>query len=430
VGRAAITLAMAFLCFVAGGWVVLAEVWPYPHVQSAFLTAVALQRQVTGSFDRHPEDLWYPAIDARTGVVVHDPARVAPGATFYTSAHTQGATLVGADGKVLHEWRTNFREVFPDTSHLQSVPPDHLIYWFQATLLENGDVLAIYNADLNTPWGAGLIKIDARSKVIWARPLLAHHDLEVQPDGRIYVLTHKLRPATRGDLPLEIDDELTIVSPDGDTERVVSLTDALARSKYANLLHRHERFYNADPYDPLHSNAVEVLTARTASWVPEGREGHVLLSLRSPSALGLLDLEQEAFVWAGRGPWLAQHDPDLVGPNRVLIYDNRGHVGPEWPTRVLEVDLVTNEITWQYAGTPEDKFYSRTRGSQQLLPNGNVLMSEARRGRILEVTRGGEVVWDFRNPARGGDDNELVATVTWPERIPPERLGWLSSSQP
>ncbi|MBW2291325.1 MAG: hypothetical protein JRG94_03340 [Deltaproteobacteria bacterium] len=45
-------------------------------------------------------------------------------------------------------------------------------------------MLAIYE-------GMGLVKLDKDSNVIWSSDLKAHHDLEVQNDGDIYVLTRK-----------------------------------------------------------------------------------------------------------------------------------------------------------------------------------------------------------------------------------------------
>ena len=52
------------------------------------------------------------------------------------------------------------------------------------------------------------------------------------------------------------------------------------------------------------------------------------------------------------------------------------------------------EIVWQY----DDGFYSRIISGVQRLPNGNTLITEGTSGRLLEVTRAGEVVWEFISP--------------------------------
>ena len=60
---------------------------------------------------------------------------------------------------------------------------------------------------------------------------------------------------------------------------------------------------------------------------------------------------------------------------------------------------------------PTDPFFSRTCGSNQRLPNGNTLITETDYGRVFEVTRDNEIVWEFISPYRAGDNNELIATV-------------------
>jgi hypothetical protein len=40
-------------------------------------------------------------------------------------------------------------------------------------------------------------------------------------------------------------------------------------------------------------------------------------------------------------------------------------------------------------------------GSAQRLPNGNTLITESAFGRVFEVTKEGEIVWDYVNPYFG-----------------------------
>ena len=61
------------------------------------------------------------------------------------------------------------------------------------------------------------------------------------------------------------------------------------------------------------------------------------------------------------------------------------------------------------------------RGDQQRLANGNTLITESEGGRLLEVTRDGEIVWEFINPVRN-DDGSLVSVLGCGERIDPASL--------
>ena len=50
-------------------------------------------------------------------------------------------------------------------------------------------------------------------------------------------------------------------------------------------------------------------------------------------------------------------------------------------------------------------FFSAVQGAAQALPNGNVLVTESTKGRVFEVTRDGEIVWEFWNPDRTAAGN-------------------------
>ena len=135
----------------------------------------------------------------------------------------------------------------------------------------------------------------------------------------------------------------------------------------------------------------------------------------------------DEIVWAMRGPWLRQHDPDLLANGNILLFDNQGHVGPGGITRVIEVDPRNQRIVWTYAGTPEEPFESEVRSSQARLPNGNTLITESDGGRIFEVTRPGQIVWNYVNPVRArreGDGQDVIPIVSWAERVDPGFLDW------
>ena len=53
---------------------------------------------------------------------------------------------------------------------------------------------------------------------------------------------------------------------------------------------------------------------------------------------------------------------------------------------------------WEYRGDPPESFFTRERGGAHALSNGNVLITESAHGRVFEVTRQGEIVWEFWNP--------------------------------
>ena len=164
-------------------------------------------------------------------------------------------------------------------------------------------------------------------------------------------------------------------------------------------------------------------------WVtlPAFAAGNGLTSLLVPDLIAVVDLEQEKVVWALEGSFKKQHDPKILDNGRMLLFDNRG-AGNR--SRVLEFDPERPEPpAWSYEGSEQTPFFSFTCGAAQRLANGNTLISESDAGRAFEVTPGGEIVWEFLNPYRAGDDGELVATLFEVVRLPPDfPKGWAEAS--
>jgi len=63
----------------------------------------------------------------------------------------------------------------------------------------------------------------------------------------------------------------------------------------------------------------------------------------------------------------------------------------------------------------------------QRLPNGNTLITESTQGRIFEVTPENEIVWEYYNPHRTGEENELIATVMGARRLNGKKLIFLEN---
>jgi outer membrane protein assembly factor BamB len=429
-------LAGLFLCFLVGAWVVLAQVFPYSWLAQAYEGGRALFEKETQYRDPYRTDFWKPVRTAATGVTRHDSARAQQGLTLYTSGDEARADLVAMDGEVVHEWQLPFSAVWDDTSPISDPQPDDFIYWRKAMVYPNGDLLAVYVAAGDSPWGYGLVRIDKDSQLVWKYLGQAHHDVDLGDDGRIYALTHEVRNNEYRDFPQlavpRIDDFVVVLSPDGEELQKVSIADALINSPYARLLTR-VVWYTKGDY--LHTNGIDVVEAGDADVLPFAEAGQVLLSFREIDTVALLDLEQERIVWAVRGPWLAQHDPDILEDGNILLFDNLGNFldadgsdaeGKGGRSRVIEFDPTTTEIVWQYAGTAEEPFESDVRAAQERLANGNTLITEETGGRIIEVTPEGEIVWEFLNPVRaegrGENGADLLPIVSWAQRIDPASL--------
>ena len=99
----------------------------------------------------------------------------------------------------------------------------------------------------------------------------------------------------------------------------------------------------------------------------------------------------------------------------MLVFDNGFY---RRYSRVLEIDPPTGRIVWSYEGKPRSEFFTEFRGSNQRLANGNTLICEAGRGHVFEVTRDGQIVWEFWNPVmEDGKRRRIYRFVRYPPEM-------------
>jgi hypothetical protein len=118
------------------------------------------------------------------------------------------------------------------------------------------------------------------------------------------------------------------------------------------------------------------------------------------------------------GPHMTHMIPrGLPGAGNILVFDNGGFSGfgsyldglpGAWPnklrdhSRVVEFNPVTLRVVWEYkvpiATAAAPKFFSTLISGAQRLRNGNTMITQGGSGRVFEVTRSGEIVWDYVSP--------------------------------
>jgi len=316
---------------------------------------------------------------AEGGVRLHDPARAHPGYNLYTLRALCAAELIDMSGRVVNRWQVSPCDV-----------------WGRADLLPNGDLLAVGR----TGRTRFLVRLDFDGELVWRRELATHHDVEQTPSGDILTLTLSTRTETIDGEPMRVrDDSLTLLDPSGAERASVSLFEvfrrAEARTGRALLQTVHTRRGRARDF--FHANSIEWMDRpHLFGTHPLYDPRHVLISIKHQDLVAILDWdEQELVWWWGRGELDGQHDATLLDNGNILLYDNG--LRRKWG-RALELDPRTNRIVWQYAASPPEKLYTRSLGAAQRLPNGNTLIGESERAHAFEVTRDGEVVWDFFVP--------------------------------
>ena len=348
-------------------------------------------------------------------VTIYNRAKAYDGYNLYTDAEKY-AYLIDMEGRIIHRWE------FPGEGE-----------WEYAELLGNGEIMA-YSA------GEKLVCLDRDSNIIRRESIPVHHDIAMVSDGSFWVpvsTPHQLYKyrLIQFDSILHLSPEweklaewssfshlaelqrLHQSSPFDLEPDISSISAGLKIFYYHWISGLSTRVYEIDKwfrgivgldkFDYYHLNTVEVLPG-TEPGKRDSRfaAGNILTCLRHADLILIFQPETGEVVWSW-GPGILDwpHMPTMLENGHILVYDNGTHRGY---SRIIELDPVKKQIVWEYRADPPEKFYSESRGSNQRLPNGNTLICESERGRVFEVTPGGEVVWEFYNPDISDDGHRRL----------------------
>jgi hypothetical protein len=369
------------------------------------------------------------------GVTVHDRAAAYPGYTFITGYRDGAfkAFLIDMQGTMEHEWRIAFSDVWSDPPHLDIAPPDFDVAIHGAALLPDGAIVINFE-------GLGAVKLDRCSRVLWRVPAETHHSVDALPTGEFLIPAR--RRLSRREASLRgvrvaqgewlWEDIIMRINPDGAILAAIPLLDQILASEVAPTLSA--SLANLRPgssEDPLHLNDAEMLREDMAAAFPLFAAGDLLVSMRHLDTIAVLDRKTFSVKWWMRGPFLGQHDPDFLPNGRILLFDNHsaGESQEFGSSTIVEIDPASRKVLWIYAGSEEVPFYTSIRGKEQLLPNGNILVTEAQAGRVFEITPGGNrprTVWEWVN--RSGEG--VAGLVTQADRVTTGRADFLRQPCP
>lgn len=334
-----------------------------------------------------------PALDRttlrryKTGLIAVDPERSAGGYTLFAPQTANGQVfLVDLHGELVHRWQLPQR-------------PGR-----DAVILKNGNLG--YNGNhpespnLFPGWsvwhGGAFSEVTPQGEVVWQHTdLLHHHDAQWLDNGNLlYTTVAPLSP----ELAARVQGGI----PGSEAEGGVIYADVVKEvNRAGETVWEWRSWEHLRPEDyPLHSTFERYHWPMTNAVSP-GRDGKVILSMRSVSSVIAVSKHTDQVLWRlGHDLVAQQHCPSELDNGNVLVFDNgisRPHVSMPF-SRVLEIDPLEQRIVWQYADSPGYAFFTPFMGGAQRLHNGNTLITEANFGRLFEVTPAGEVVWEYINP--------------------------------
>lgn len=352
----------------------------------------------------------------RVGAHVMSPELVASGFTLISTIGEETAwraalELVDVGGRTLHRWSADPDTLFAGADITRNVKAsDRSVHG--SYLFPNGDVL------LNIDY-IGLARLDSCSNVVWRLPNGAHHSIDRTEGGTFWVPITDAASVPSSprypdgypglDRPIN-HDRMLHVTEDGEEIETLSVLDVL----FENYLVRYlAKARVATPTDLTHLNDIEALPSAIADEYPLFEAGDLVISLRAPDLVLVVDPDTRVVKWYASEPWVQQHDPDFIGDGWIGVFDNardetrRGDL--LGGSRILAVQPHSGRSKLLFPTPASDPFYTAYLGKWQLLPGGNMLLTEGRTGRLVEVAPDGSTLWEwFQEPYSQSLSIELI----------------------
>ena len=297
--------------------------------------------------------------------------------------------------EIIHEWRPDLDR----TGALADLEPPFRMFPYA---IEDGSLLFLDRGHL--------VMLNGCSQVQWvlARPRF-HHSIERDADGHFWVPYSVDPPLVPGAGPGFLEDGMARISRDGRILSLVPLSRALIAGGHGHLLYS----MGSRPLNnPMHMNDVQPVLEDGAVW----RRGDLFVSLWSRSVVLLYRPSSDEVVWIASGPWMHQHDVNVVGPHEISVFSNNaarlgnGRREVLGANEVYLYDLVSGAARspWRDALRRHD-VRTTTQGRATVLADGDVFVEETIYGRALRVGADGTLRWSYVNRS----DDGLLYHLAW-----------------
>jgi hypothetical protein len=335
-------------------------------------------------------------------ISVNQESKTSKGYNLYPVAATAEVLLISMKGDVVHKWNVDAE---------------------RARLLPNGNLLVIHGSKWGkdvSPWRElrdEIREYDWNGKIVWKHKAddVAHHDLQRVANGNTLYLRRTILPSEFKKKIADVNkrsqeiraDSIIEINKSGEQVWQWNTFDHLDLNSCGRRPCREidDESMAADKgKDWTHVNTLSIIPEN--KWYSEGdqrfKPGNIIFLPRNFWTAYIIDRDTGKIVWEFggdyRGGISGGHEATMIpmgfpGAGNILIIDNgtKIHQGESF---ILEINPQTKQAEWIYdVGT---KFFTATRGSVQRLVNGNTLISEDNTGRLFEVTKDKELVWEYK----------------------------------
>lgn len=316
------------------------------------------------------------------GVTHYEPSRAAEGYTLFAPMYGRNVWLIDMWGAIVHRWQVD------------NLPGNY------GQLLANGNLLfAGRTMPPAIPEFAGnggqIVEYDWHGGVVWEyRDPYLSHCFAPLANGNVLVAKWRAVPAeiakhVKGGLP----------GTERNGEIYCEVIQEISRD--GKVVWEWLGFEHLDPeidvIGPLHPRD-RWTNLNSLSEMPDG---NILVSFRCINTIAIIHRPTGAIQWRwGPGHIAGQHNPTLLDNGNILLFDNGAHRAYTTIdySRVIEVDPKTDRIVWEYKENPVYDFNSFICSGAQRMPGGTTVICECTKGRLFEVTKEGDIVWEYISP--------------------------------
>ena len=343
------------------------------------------------------------------------------------------ARLIKRDGTVVKKWSFDYFKQFDDKQRVCPLSDTLGVDMHGVVLRPNGEIVANYEY-------CGTVKLDRCGKMLWALNLKTNHSIVPATQGGYWVLRReqwqggsqpdRLPPfSQRGSKVTLKEDFITRLSEDGKVLEDISIPQILMHSGLEAVLTGNGEVYNvAEEPRPeiVHANKVAELSPELADKFPQFKAGDLVVSIRTYNLLFVVDPKTWRVKWHHTGPYLRQHDAEFRPDGRISVFNNNAYatgytefdkiiLSQPWVSNIMAIDPKTNQTEVIYGMKKGQEMLSTYRGQHELTPEGGMIITEPDAGRVLEVDKLGNTLWEYVNKY----DDKNVGQLTNAYRFDP-----------
>ncbi len=307
--------------------------------------------------------------------------------------------------KLLKTWEVNVSELDDKLKFLKRQPDASPNCIQHPLMLKDSSVIFIND---------GLFKVDKNNKLeLLNADVKYHHSIESENDSMFWICATKRSVAK----PIMQDTTLRedlIVGYNINKKKIIhikSISNLLTENGYG-IIFRGPGIY---PEDRFHINDIQPVKIKSKYW----DVGDLFISIRNLSVILLYRPSTQKVIWLKQGPWLSQHDVDVVDASTISIFNNdvlqssQTRLSVKGYNSILFFNFETCTLSSPYDQILKKlKINTIAEGQSELMPNGDLYIDEAGKGKIIIINKD-RLKWMYIERV----DKTHIKRFNWPRLI-------------